>query len=163
MTYKVGSIVESICGKCNDVMGHAIVAMVGDTIAKVECRMCGSAHRYRPPSQVTSGNAVTLKKGRAGSPIISHATNHGPAARPTAPKKSTRKPDAASLAREQWLVMSHGRQNEPTRSYAINEAFAPKDLINHPVFGLGEVRGIIPPDKMDVLFAEGLKRLLHNK
>jgi hypothetical protein len=31
----------------------------------------------------------------------------------------------------------------------------------HPTFGLGEVTAIIEPRKMDVLFADRMRRLIH--
>ena len=34
-----------------------------------------------------------------------------------------------------------------------------RTLVEHPVFGVGAVVELFPPDKMDVLFREGVKRL----
>ena len=163
MKHTVGTIVESICGKCNDVMGHTIVSMIGGTIAKVECRICGSVHRYRPPSRTASGTPVTMKRGRDGTPTTSRQSSTSPTARPTTTGKTSRKPDPASLERERWVSMSQKRQNENTRAYAMTETFTAQELLNHPLFGLGEVLTVIAPDKMDVLFQDGIKRLLHNK
>ncbi len=43
------------------------------------------------------------------------------------------------------------------------ESFAVGEYLGHPLFGLGTVTGLVPPDKMDVLFEAGVKRLLCNK
>lgn len=32
-------------------------------------------------------------------------------------------------------------------------------LVDHPVFGTGAVLELLPPDKMDVMFKDGVKRL----
>ena len=163
MKHVVGSFVESMCGKCNDVMGHTIVAMVGSTVAKVECRICGSVHRYRPPVRETSGASVTMKRGRDGTAVPSRISAPASAPRPAAPRKKANKPDPASQARALWVAMSNKRADETARPYAMHESFAAQELVNHPLFGLGEVRAIIPPDKMDVLFQDGIKRLMQNK
>lgn len=163
----VGSIVESVCGKCNDVMGHTIMAMVGSEIVKVECRVCKSQHRYRPPARVSSGKTtVTMKKGRDGDPVSSRQTVMAEATRPAAPK-AARKPSAAMAAAmvslENWQNAMRRHAGESPRPYAMAELFVAGEYLSHPVFGLGVVTGIVPPDKMDVLFEAGVKRLLCNK
>lgn len=162
--YAVGSIIESVCGKCNDVMGHTIMAMVGSEIIKVECRACGSVHRYRPPLRVAGGKTtVTMKKGRDGDPAPSRQNTISQATRPAMPKGASRKPSAAVAAYEAWQVMLRRHQGETPRPYAMAESYAKGEFIEHPVFGQGEVTGVVPPDKMDILFEAGTKRLLCNK
>ena len=41
-----GDRIEARCTRCNDITGHVIVALVGGEIVKVECRACGSVHKY---------------------------------------------------------------------------------------------------------------------
>ena len=38
-----------------------------------------------------------------------------------------------------------------------------RQLINHPSYGLGEVVALIEPKKMDVLFADRIRRLVHSR
>lgn len=166
--HAVGSIVESICGKCNDVMGHTIMAMVGNDIVKVECRVCKSVHRYRAPTRIAQGRStVTMKKGRDGEAVSSRQAVVGNATRPVAPKPVARRNSAAALAaealQEKWRGAMRKHEGEEPRAYAMNEAFAAGDYVTHPTFGLGEVSVFLPPDKMDVLFEGGVKRLLCNK
>ncbi len=106
----VGSIVESVCGKCNDIMGHTIMAMVGNEIVKVECRVCKSQHRYCPPARaaVREKSTVTMKKGREGDPVPSRQTAMAKATRPAMPKSTLRKSSAAAAAQatlELWQAM----------------------------------------------------------
>lgn len=44
---------------------------------------------------------------------------------------------------------------DPTRTYRKGQT------LMHPTFGEGEVTAIIEPQKMDVLFADRLRRLIH--
>ena len=159
----VGSIVESICGKCNDVMGHTIMAMVGSEIVKVECRVCKSQHRYRAPVRTAGGKTtVTMKKGRDGNPVASRQSAVTQVSRPSSPK-APRKISSAIASMEVWQGMLRKRSDETPRPYAMAEAFASGDFLQHPTFGFGFVTGVVPPDKMDVLFETGTKRLLCNK
>lgn len=45
--YSAGENIASYCTKCKLVLDHTIVAMDGETIVKVKCKTCGSAHKYR--------------------------------------------------------------------------------------------------------------------
>lgn len=168
MKYTVGSIVESICGKCNDVMGHTVMAMVGSEIVKVECRVCKSQHRFRPPVRMGNGRTtLIMKRGRDGEAMISRQEAVAKSSRPAAPKIGTRKPStamaAARAALESWQAAMRMHEGETPRPYAMAETFGADEFIIHPTFGPGVVKGAVPPDKMDVLFEVGLKRLLCNK
>lgn len=161
--YSVGSIIESICGKCNDVMGHTIMAMVGGQIIKVECRVCKSQHKYRPPARTATGRAtLTMKKGRDGAPVASRQAA-APATRPAAPKAPAKKLSAAIAHQEAWQAAMRRHGGETPRPYVMAESFEVGECIIHPVFGTGEVVSFMPPDKVDVLFEESTKRLLCNK
>ncbi len=53
-----------------------------------------------------------------------------------------------------------GKQSQPydwTHSYRIRQ------VINHPIYGVGEVVALIEPKKMDVLFADRIRRLIHSR
>jgi hypothetical protein len=43
--------------------------------------------------------------------------------------------------------------------YDMNRPFRLKNVLSHPNFGLGIVQLVIPPNKIDVLFQDGKKRL----
>lgn len=45
--HSAGENIASHCTKCKLVLDHTIVAMDGETIAKVKCKTCGSSHKYR--------------------------------------------------------------------------------------------------------------------
>jgi hypothetical protein len=45
----VGNDITSLCMKCRQPQVHVITEMVQNRIARVQCRTCGSLHRYRNP------------------------------------------------------------------------------------------------------------------
>lgn len=46
---EVGGEVASVCMRCKKATVHIIISMVGDRIARAQCRTCGGMHRYRDP------------------------------------------------------------------------------------------------------------------
>ena len=155
----VGSIIESKCGKCDDVTGHVIMAMVGGAIVKVECKACGSVHKYRPADKPGKAPvAPTVRRAPDGT-IVKPVT----AARPAAVKKTSssgKKTDPKpSFPSDLWMAVLRRRESETPVPYSITGNFPEKSLIEHPVFGLGQVMTFIAPDKIDVLFEKEIKRL----
>jgi hypothetical protein len=49
----------------------------------------------------------------------------------------------------------HGAPYDRGRTYRKGQ------ILTHPMFGEGEVTAIIEPQKMDVLFADRIRRLIH--
>lgn len=45
--------------------------------------------------------------------------------------------------------------------YDLNRTYRKGQTLVHPTFGEGEVTAIIEPQKMDVLFADRIRRLIH--
>ncbi len=57
-----GENIASYCTKCKLVIDHAIVAMDGETIVKVKCKTCGSAHKYRASADVKPARTPKKKE-----------------------------------------------------------------------------------------------------
>jgi hypothetical protein len=53
-TKKLGSNIDSWCGKCKMVLAHTIEAMVGDKPKRVLCNTCKSQHAYKAQAAKTS-------------------------------------------------------------------------------------------------------------
>ena len=49
----------------------------------------------------------------------------------------------------------------PAAPYDRGRTYRRGQLLVHPTFGEGEVTAIIEPEKMDVLFADRMRRLIH--
>lgn len=140
-----GDIIDARCTRCRDILNHRIVAMVGDKVVRVECNTCGGVHNYYPPPtaktvKVPGGGSVTAKKTTT--------------AAPRTPKRDPQQSD-----RDEWLSLRSNMRIDRAIAYTMNGKFRSDDLVDHPVFGLGVVRQIVPPNKMQVLFEDGIKLL----
>ncbi len=56
-----GKTVLSHCTKCRLSLNHEVLSMVGTTITKVKCKVCGSMHKFRDPSTVKK-TRITRRK-----------------------------------------------------------------------------------------------------
>ena len=131
----VGKDVDSWCAKCKLMLAHTIEAMVGGRITRVHCNTCKAQHAYRagPP-----GQAAARRTGGAGARAASAAP-----------------PDYARLMR--------GRDPAKAKRYSVSERFAPSELVDHPTFGLGVVTGVKDVNKIEVVFPDGSKTLIHSR
>lgn len=135
-----GNTIETKCTRCNGVLNHTIVAMVGDKIVRVECSTCHGLHAYHPvkaPKEATAAKAASKKT--------------------AAPRKTKADPEAA--ARAEWAELQAGMDSSQAIPYDMTRVYRLKNLLSHPNFGLGVVQLVIPPNKIDVLFQDGKKRL----
>jgi hypothetical protein len=148
MTSKIlsaGDIIESRCTKCREVLNHRIVAMVEGKVVRVECNTCNGVHNYYPPPAAKTAKAP--KKETVSKP------------RSTAATPRTSRKDPVEIEREEWASLSPTFDLEKVLPYNMNSRFAAKRLIEHPVFGIGVVKTVTIPNKMQVLFKEGIKLL----
>ncbi len=135
MTTKAPSAGEhtlSRCSKCKETTNHTIVAMVGDRIARVECNVCGSVHNHR---------GTTPPKPRTNTPR-----------NPSQPRKNR--------SQLQWESLMAAADKGAAIPYNLKTPIKTGDLINHPSFGMGIILSTTRPNKMDVIFENGIKRLL---
>ncbi|MGH7273572.1 MAG: hypothetical protein ACREIQ_03820 [Nitrospiria bacterium] len=58
----VGGEIISMCTKCKQSLAHTIAVRVGDRIAKVLCRTCGTLHRYINPHALLTAPRKRSKK-----------------------------------------------------------------------------------------------------
>ncbi|RMH42584.1 MAG: hypothetical protein D6689_07805 [Deltaproteobacteria bacterium] len=130
MSVAVGADIESLCSKCGDVW-HVVVAMVDGKVAKVECKECHGVHRYRDP------------KGKA----------------KAAPKR-TSKAGAGKKAPAPKVPVVEANPDRPPRPYRTTDTYEPGDRVQHATFGDGVVQAVVGPGKVEILFADGERRLL---
>jgi hypothetical protein len=134
---RVGGEVDAFCTSCKLVLGHTILAMVEDRIARVRCNTCNGEHAYRAAAPGT-----------------------GPARRTkTAPGTGSPRARAEAAVKGHGLEeLLAGRDVQAARAYGPREVFAQGEVLRHPTFGLGlvmEIRG----ERLDVLFQTGLRTL----
>lgn len=106
---------------------------VGDRIEKM-CPACGEERGHVVVS-VTKRNQISLV---------------------SCPKCGTRSrfKQGSVLSGERSGAKS-GAPYDPARTYRAGQ------VMMHPTFGLGEVTAVIEPKKIDVLFADRMRRLIH--
>lgn len=142
----VGDIIDARCGKCKDVRRHAVVAMVGSEVVKVQCKTCGGNHKYRPETPVA---AKAPKAAKA----------------PRAPRKAgglsaAKKLAAANAVRKEWEDLEAKTVESGAIPYNMESSFAVGDAVQHDKFGMGFVKKVILPNKIEVHFAEGVKLMI---
>jgi hypothetical protein len=139
-----GDIIEARCTKCRAVTNHRIVAMVEGKVVRVECNTCGGVHNYYPPERErkapSAGSSVSVGRKKE-----------------SVPRKTVSSKGAADLA--EWESLRADMKEERAIPYDMGGKFKAGDLVRHPVFGLGVVKAVIVPNKMDVLFQDGRKML----
>lgn len=161
---KLGEYITCKCGRCNDVTGHVVMLILDGEITKVECKACGSVHKYRqekaakPRVQQPSVRSVRAGQSRE------KARDLTPSPRKTASSTGgTSRSPARSLSRAKienaWQGAMARHDGDTPTPYEMAGSYAVRDFLEHPVFGRGEVIAVIPPDKMDVLFEAGVKTL----
>ena len=137
-TLSAGDIIEARCTRCREVLNHRVVAMVADKVARVECNTCNGIHNYYPPPAIKTPKKAVSKV-------------------PAVPRIS--KKDPAESEREEWASLQPTMETDTAIAYDMNGRYRVKHLIQHAVFGVGIVKVVIVPNKMQVLFKEGIKLL----
>ena len=135
-----GNTVETRCTRCKGVLNHTIVAMVGEKIVRVECSTCHGVHAFHPVKVAKEPAAARAAGTKA-----------------AAPRKAKADPEAA--ARAEWEMLQPAMDLSLAIPYDMNRPYRLKNLLSHPSFGLGIVQLVIQPNKIDVLFESGRKRL----
>jgi len=132
----VGKEIESWCTKCKLMLGHTIEAVVGGRITKVHCNTCRGqhAHRAKPP-----GTGTGARKPRA-----SRAT-------------------AESKTAADYAAMLRSKDPNSAKPYATTDRFKPGELIRHATFGLGLVTALKDVNKIEVVFGDGAKTMIHKR
>ena len=144
---KTGGEIDAYCTKCKLDLLHRIIAMVGDSVKKVECKTCNSHHLYRRPKTERDAAHARLEKRAQDRKVTSGGG--------TKAEKAAR---AEKAEREMTSTWEHAIAGKPTAAftaYRISLNFGQGDLIHHPKFGDGVVQRIIDQSKVEILFKDG--------
>ena len=157
-TTRPGDYITAKCGRCNDITGHVVMVVIDGEIIKVECKACGSIHKYRDktPSTVKRTTSTSVRHVKAGQPR-EHAREVG--RQPSPRYSSAPKVTKSAKAEQAWNEAMLRHSGEDPIPYSMTGSYAKSALVEHGIFGKGEVISVTSPDKMDVLFQEGLKTL----
>ena len=133
---RVGSEIESQCGRCHDATTHKVVAMDKGKPRRCRCLTCEAEHLYRVPK--------------------------GPEA-PRSRKKSAtggRKPPDSNAAFKKAIETA---PDEPPVAYTLSGRFRQGQRLKHGEFGLGVVLQVLREHVIEVIFKEGVRKLAMNR
>ncbi len=131
----VGGDIDSWCTKCKIMILHTVVSMKDDgkTPKRVECNSCHGAHMYRanPPGTRKKSSSSSSKAGRS------------------------------TLRASDYDRMMEGRNPAAARRYSPKTQFTVGEVIAHPKFGTGVTTMLKDKTKIEVLFPDGPRVLVH--
>jgi hypothetical protein len=87
--------------------------------------------------------------------VVASVTKAGRITRVSCPKCGTRSPFKAGGSTGERATAKSGEPYDMTRTYRAGQS------LTHPVFGAGEVTALVEPQKIDVLFPDRMRRLIH--
>ena len=139
---KVGGELDAWCTSCRLMKWHTIVALVDGKPAKVECQGCGKQHQFRaqPPGAGDKGDKP-----------------------PRAPRGRAAKAAAPATPAVDFETLLGGREAE-AKAYSPSDTYALNDVVRHPTFGVGVATATPGPQKIELTFRDGTKKvLLHDR
>ncbi len=135
---KAGDHIDARCTRCRAVTNHTIIAMVAKRPARVRCNTCAGDHNYRSPSPAKTAPAKV------------------PSAKPGRRTTADRQREAQQ---QEWRDAAEKADSAVTVAYRMDRSYRVGDLVDHTIFGVGVVQQVIKPNKMEILFAVGVKSL----
>lgn len=138
----VAQNITTRCTKCKMELNHTVIAhTLEGIVARVQCRTCGSEHKYYPAKKKPTPRAARTAGSTAG--------------KTAAAKK-------AAIDALDFEALSERFKNKERVPYSMSGSFKFNDVIDHVTFGMGLVIRL-SHQKMDVLFSDGLKTLACDK
>ena len=158
---KPGDFITARCRRCSDVTGHVVMLVMGGEVAKVECRACGSVHKYRetsvPGRKDSSGTAVKHVRAGLGRDTAADLGDRPATKNSNASSSAARLQAAKKESAWQEAMVRHGA--ETPVPYSMKMELRKGAFVEHTVFGRGEVVAVAKPDRAEILFREGVKLL----
>lgn len=108
---------------------------VGDRVEKL-CALCGEERGH----------------------VVASVTKRGMISRVDCPKCGTR-----SSFKSETKLTGKRTSAEAGAPYDRTRTYRAGQTMTHPVYGVGEVTALIEPQKIDVLFPDRIRRLIHSR
>lgn len=89
--------------------------------------------------------------------VVASVTKRGHISRVTCPVCGTRSTFKSGVKSSSRAAAQAGAPYDPKRMYRTGQT------MTHPTFGQGEVTALIDPQKIDVLFSDRLRRMIHGR
>ena len=112
-------------------------------------------HRYAVGDRVEK-SCVVCREDRGH--VVASITKQGRISRVDCPKCGTR-----STFKSSDSARSNRSSAESEAPYDRSRTYRAGQTMMHPTYGTGEVTAVIEPQKIDVLFADRLRRLIHSR
>ncbi len=139
--FKIAGTVESWCGRCKLMLHHTIETLEGGVPGRVHCNTCQSQHAYKPHLPGESPREVKKRE---------REVERGP-----------RAPQPGQARASHYDELLRGRDVGQAATYSPKAKFAPGDVVRHPTFGIGVATALKDGTKIEILFADGPKVLIH--
>jgi hypothetical protein len=138
MATQVGQDMLSYCTRCKMDLTHSVVAVIGDRVKRVLCQTCNKEHAFRLPAGL---RALSVKERAAKSAAL----------------------DKARCAADEWVTDIARTKAHSAKPYTLDGLYKMGQKLDHRTFGLGMVKNMIAPNKMEVLFEDGMKMLIRGE
>lgn len=145
---KVGGETSAYCTSCRQMRHHIVVAMVGAVPARVECLSCHKQHNYKAAPPGTPKSKTKAADGAS------------PAKRVVARAKAG---GAAAASEHPLDALLAVRSASEARVYRPGDRYAVGELVQHPSFGLGAVSALPAPGKVEIIFRDQSRLLMHER
>lgn len=125
-------------------LNHVVVSEVDGVVSKVQCRTCGSLHKYRDvsggkPAGKTRERTTKLVKAKSGARAV-----------------------PSSLLRL-WQMKKDALPDDAVKfEYRSDSEYEEGDVVEHAKFGIGFVERVISRNRVEILFKDGLKLMAMN-
>ncbi len=142
---RIGKDIAALCSKCKMVLTHVVVSEMDGVVSKVQCKTCGSLHKFR------DGQKKTVKRERsAGTKLIKSKG------------KSAAKDLPGELLRLWQMKKDALAEDRDLKEYGLDKEFRAKEIVQHSKFGIGFIERVISKTRVEILFQEGLKLMAMN-
>ena len=142
----VGDEIDSRCPRCKEETIHRVVAMMAGSVHLVICTRCNSQHRHRESLRGTK--KVAWPTERQAKVLLKY--------------RAAKEPKSQALLQE-WQAMKESAGEMESAPYDQRLAYVPGQALQHSVFGLGFVRRLTGPHKMEVVFSDQVKVLVMDR
>ena len=132
---EIGSDIRALCSKCKAETVHVITKIAGGVVKKVFCKACNSTHNYRD----------------------ANAEAKSPARKRNAGTTGTRRSFGA-----RWSTLMGDIEDSEVIDYRIDKDLSGVEAIRHKKFGVGVITKVLDGNKIEVLFRDEKKVLVHN-
>ncbi len=128
----------TFCKKCDADRYHRVLAHTSSTTAKIDCEVCHSRKTYSLPK--TGSASPSAKRLSGQSPVARKTTSHT----------------------GEYEVRMQNMQSKDAMPFSIKNKYEENQKISHVKFGIGFVQKVYS-DKIDVIFSDEVKSLIHNR